>query len=104
MLREPSMGVRRRLTAARVDSVPARAGRGGGPGADPQGVGELRALAETSTYTYDVANRDLASLIDEAVTPFTDLVDWQQKDDLQRPAEPDARPRPFAETPRASAG
>ena len=36
------------------------------------------------TATYDVANRDLASLIDEAVTPFTDLVDWQQKDDLQR--------------------
>ena len=26
----------------------------------------------------------LASLLDEAVTPFTDLVDWQQKDDRQR--------------------
>ena len=36
------------------------------------------------TATYDVANRDLASLIDEAIMPFTDLVDWQQKDDLQR--------------------
>ena len=36
------------------------------------------------TATCDVANRDMASLIDEAVTPFTDLVDWQQKDDLQR--------------------
>ena len=36
------------------------------------------------TSTYDAANRDLASLIDEAVTPFTDLVDWQQKDDVQR--------------------
>ena len=36
------------------------------------------------TATYDAANRDLASLIDEAVTPFTDLVDWQQKDDVQR--------------------
>ena len=36
------------------------------------------------TATYDAANRDLASLIDEAVTPFTDLVDWQQKDDAQR--------------------
>ena len=36
------------------------------------------------TVNYDVANRDLASLIDEAVTPFTDLVDWQQKDDVQR--------------------
>ena len=33
---------------------------------------------------YDVANRDLASLIDEEVTPFTELVDWWQKDDLQR--------------------
>ena len=36
------------------------------------------------TATYDAANRDLASLIDEAVTPFTDLVDWEQKDDVQR--------------------
>ncbi len=34
--------------------------------------------------TYDVANRDLASLIDEAVAPFTDLVDWHQKEDVQR--------------------
>ena len=34
--------------------------------------------------TYDAANRDLASLLDEEVTPFTDLVDWQQKDDVQR--------------------
>ena len=31
-----------------------------------------------------VANRDLASLIDEAVMPFTELVDWWQKEDLQR--------------------
>ena len=36
------------------------------------------------TVTYDAANRDLASLLDEAVTPFTDLVDWEQKDDVQR--------------------
>ena len=34
--------------------------------------------------SYDVANRDLASLIDEEVAPFTELVDWWQKDDLQR--------------------
>ena len=34
--------------------------------------------------SYNVANRDLASLIDEEVAPFTDLVDWWQKDDLQR--------------------
>ena len=36
------------------------------------------------TAPYDVANRDLASLIDEAVAPFSDLVDWHQKEDLQR--------------------
>ena len=33
---------------------------------------------------YDAANRDLASLIDESVTPFTELVDWWEKDDVQR--------------------
>ena len=33
---------------------------------------------------YGAANRDLASLLDEAVEPFTDLVDWWQKDDVQR--------------------
>ena len=33
---------------------------------------------------YSAANRDLASLIDEAVAPYTELVDWSQKDDLQR--------------------
>ncbi len=37
-----------------------------------------------ATATYDVANRDLASLIDEAVAPYTDLVDWHQKEDVQR--------------------
>ena len=34
--------------------------------------------------SYNVANRDLASIIDEAVAPLTELVDWWQKDDLQR--------------------
>jgi type I restriction enzyme R subunit len=34
--------------------------------------------------TYNEANRDLASLIDEAVVPDTRLVDWWQKDDVQR--------------------
>ena len=29
-------------------------------------------------------NRDLASLIDDALAPFTKLVDWQTKDDVQR--------------------
>ena len=33
---------------------------------------------------YNAANRDLASLIDEEVAPITELVDWWQKDDLQR--------------------
>jgi len=33
---------------------------------------------------YNEANRDLASLLDEAVEPFTNLVDWWQKDDVQR--------------------
>lgn len=31
-----------------------------------------------------VATSRFRSRIDEAVTPFTDLVDWQQKDDVQR--------------------
>ena len=44
-----------------------------------------RPMAEGGDSTsYNAANRDLASLIDEAVTPFTELVDWWQKDDLQR--------------------
>lgn len=29
-------------------------------------------------------NRDLASLIDDAIAPFTTLVDWHTKDDIQR--------------------
>ena len=33
---------------------------------------------------HNAANRDLASLIDEEVAPFTELVDWWQKDDVQR--------------------
>ena len=33
---------------------------------------------------YNEANRDLAFLIDDAVTPYTELVDWWQKEDLQR--------------------
>ena len=39
---------------------------------------------EGDPTAYNAANRDLASLIDEAVAPFTELVDWWQKDDLQR--------------------
>ena len=41
-------------------------------------------LVAEKAATYDVANRDLASLIDEAVAPFIDLVDWHQKEDVQR--------------------
>ena len=33
---------------------------------------------------YDAANRDLAALLDQEIEPFTSLVDWWQKDDLQR--------------------
>ena len=33
---------------------------------------------------HNEANRELAALIDEAVVPYTQLVDWWQKDDLQR--------------------
>ena len=40
--------------------------------------------AREDSATYDGANRDLASLLDEAVAPFTELVDWWQKDDVQR--------------------
>jgi type I restriction enzyme R subunit len=40
-------------------------------------------VAEPSAV-YNEANRDLASLIHEAIEPITDLVDWWQKEDLQR--------------------
>jgi type I restriction enzyme, R subunit len=33
---------------------------------------------------YNAANLDLAALIEEAVNPITELIDWWQKDDLQR--------------------
>ena len=41
-------------------------------------------MAEEKRAEYNAANRDLASLIDESVAPFTDIVDWWEKDDLQR--------------------
>ncbi len=40
--------------------------------------------AREDDVPYSAANRDLASLLDDAVAPFTDLVDWWQKDDVQR--------------------
>jgi type I restriction enzyme, R subunit len=33
---------------------------------------------------YDVSSKELASLLDEAVTPHTGIVDWTQKADVQR--------------------
>ena len=41
-------------------------------------------MVEEKREPYDGANRDLASLIDESVAPFTDIVDWWEKDDVQR--------------------
>ena len=41
-------------------------------------------MVEAKMDAYSEANRDLASLIDESVTPFTDIVDWWEKDDVQR--------------------
>ena len=41
-------------------------------------------MVQEPAAPYDAANRDLASLIDESVTPFTELVDWWEKDDVQR--------------------
>ena len=43
----------------------------------PMAVGE-------NPPAYSEANRELASILDDAVTPFTELVDWWQKEDLQR--------------------
>ena len=34
--------------------------------------------------SYDASNRDLAAVLDQEIEPFTSLVDWWQKDDLQR--------------------
>ena len=42
-----------------------------------------RKIVEQSA-AYGTANRDLASTLDEAIEPFTELVDWWQKPDLQR--------------------
>ena len=41
-------------------------------------------MVKEETAAYNAANRDLASLIDESVEPFTELVDWWEKDDVQR--------------------
>ena len=41
-------------------------------------------MVEEKKFEYNAANRDLASLIDESVAPFTDIVDWWEKDDVQR--------------------
>ena len=42
-------------------------------------------IAETEqSGSYGAANRELASTLDEAIEPFTEVVDWWQKEDLQR--------------------
>jgi len=40
--------------------------------------------AEDADEDGESPNRDLASLIDDAIEPFTQLVDWHTKDDVQR--------------------
>ena len=40
--------------------------------------------AREGSAAYGAANRDLGSFLDEAGAPFTDLVDWWQKDDVPR--------------------
>ena len=40
--------------------------------------------ARGEAAVHNVANRDLASLIDDEIAPFTELVDWWQKEDVQR--------------------
>ena len=41
-------------------------------------------MAKEKIAPYNAANRDLAARIDEGVAPFTELVDWSEKDDVQR--------------------
>ena len=45
---------------------------------------QLASEVKESSASYDAAHRDLAALLDEEIEPFTSLVDWWQKDDLQR--------------------
>lgn len=46
---------------------------------------QVRPMAAENAGSHDYApNRDLAALIDEAIAPFTKLVDWQSNDDVQR--------------------
>jgi type I restriction enzyme R subunit len=47
---------------------------------------EARPLAaeDADPSAADSPNRDLAALVDETIAPFTALVDWQVKDDVQR--------------------
>ena len=45
---------------------------------------QLASEVKESSTPYDAAHRDLAALLDQQIEPFTSLVDWWQKDDLQR--------------------
>ena len=41
-------------------------------------------IAEQTGAPYGAANRELAATLDRAIDPFTEVVDWWQKEDLQR--------------------
>ena len=45
---------------------------------------ELASEVKESSTPYDADHRDLAALLDQEIEPITSLVDWWQKDDLQR--------------------
>lgn len=47
-------------------------------------LGQARPVAAEDSGGGYSPNRDLASLIDDAIEPFTKLVDWQTKEDIQR--------------------
>jgi len=40
--------------------------------------------ADSSSPTYNEANKELATLIEEAIEPHTGVVDWENKEDVQR--------------------
>jgi type I restriction enzyme R subunit len=46
--------------------------------------GDVPRVAESGAPRYNEANKELASLLEEAVEPHTEIVDWTQKDDVQR--------------------
>ena len=80
-----------RLFASLKDEIQGEQSRAQDIGLDARGFAiyglleQARPLkVEEKKAEYNAANRDLASLIDESVAPFTDIVDWWEKDDVQR--------------------